>query len=464
MSKILVLGTGGTIASTPTENGLSATLTGEDILGYCNISKEEADITVENLFSIDSTLMQPEDWTIIAEAIAERAEYYDGMVITHGTDTLAYTASMLSYMLGPADMPVIITGSMKSVVEENTDAIVNMKDSITAASSGICGVYAVFNRKLIKGSRVSKIRSVQFDAFISVNYPLTGEFSDKGTKFNVQPDRKGSGIKLDTAFETSIAVIKLFPGMDPELVKAIYNAGFKGIVIESYGTGGIPYRGRDLLSAITEIASEIPVLLTTQVVYDGVDLHTYEVGQRALSSGAISACDMSKEAAITKLMWTLPHTGSGKSKRDDLHGPCGRDQHRPLTRRDKMTVCIAGHVGVGHVYSHAGFVQDDSQGFALASTLICSQMGLEACDRGNRSGFKRTFFQSKSFRRGKRQRNTCKGNNPLRRGTRKEDCRGESLLPPEMCHESIRKVIWPWHYRSTHCIRVRNCRSSTRQF
>ena len=308
MAKILILGTGGTIASTPTNNGLSATLKGEDILKYCNISKEEADITVENLFSIDSTLMQPEDWTKIAEAIAERAENYDGIVITHGTDTLAYTASMLSYTLGPVDRPVIITGSMKSVIEENTDAIVNMKDSITAASSGICGVYVVFNRKLIKGSRVSKIRSVQFDAFTSVNYPLIGEFSDNGIRFNVQPDRKASGIKLDTACETSIAVIKLFPGMDPELVKVIKNAGFKGIVIESYGTGGIPYRGRDLLAVITEIASEIPVLLTTQVVYDGVDLHTYEVGQRALSSGVISACDMSKEASITKLMWVLGHT------------------------------------------------------------------------------------------------------------------------------------------------------------
>jgi L-asparaginase len=308
MSKILVLGTGGTIASTPTENGLSATLSGEDILNYCDISEKDADITVENLFSIDSTLMQPEDWIKIAEAISERVKEYDGMIITHGTDTMAYTASMLSFMLGLVDKPVIITGSMKSVVEENTDATVNMRDSITAAGSGIQGVYGVFNRKLIKGSRISKLKSVQFDAFTSVNYPFVGEFTDKGISFSVKPEKNNSGIKLDTAFDTSIAVIKLFPGLNPELVKTLYNAGYKGIVIESYGTGGIPYRGRDLLAEITEIASEIPVLLTTQVVFDGVDLHTYEVGQRALSSGAISAYDMSKEASITKLMWVLGHT------------------------------------------------------------------------------------------------------------------------------------------------------------
>lgn len=309
MSRILILGTGGTIASTPTEKGLTATLTGEEILGYCGISEKEIDITVENLFSIGSSLIQPEDWQKIAEAVAQKAEGYDGIVITHGTDTMAYTASMLSFMLGPIDRPVVITGAMKSIIEEETDGIDNLKDAITAAASGIHGVYVAFNRKLIRGSRVSKIRSVEYDAFVSVNCPLVAEFDERGINFKGEQERSGSKIKLDTVFDNSVAVIKLFPGMDPKLVETVYKAGFRGIVIESFGTGGIPYRGRDLLSVITSIASDIPVVLATQVVFDGVHLETYEVGQRSLDSGAISACDMSKEAAITKLMWILGHTG-----------------------------------------------------------------------------------------------------------------------------------------------------------
>ncbi len=308
MPKILILGTGGTIASTPTDKGLSATLSGEDIVSYCDISKKDLEITVKNLFSIDSTLMQPEDWKAIAEAVAENLPDCDGMVITHGTDTMAYTTSMLSFMLGPLDKPVIVTGSMKSVIEDDTDAIVNMKDSITAASSDIDGVYAVFNRKLIRGSRVSKIRSVQYDAFVSVNCPLAGKISDEGILFDPDLEKTGSSVHLDTSFDPSIIVLKLFPGMDPDIVDTICNAGYKGLVIESFGSGGIPWRGRDLLEKITAVSSRIPVLLTTQVLYDGVDLHTYEVGQRALESGAISAYDMSKEASITKLMWVLGHT------------------------------------------------------------------------------------------------------------------------------------------------------------
>src|SRR6056297_1556053 len=213
MPKILILGTGGTIASTPTDKGLSATLSGEDIVSYCDISKKDLEITVKNLFSIDSTLMQPEDWKAIAEAVAENLPDCDGMVITHGTDTMAYTTSMLSFMLGPLDKPVIVTGSMKSVIEDDTDAIVNMKDSITAASSDIDGVYAVFNRKLIKGSRVSKIRSVEYDAFVSVNCRLVAEFDERGINFKGEQERSGSKIHLDTSFDPSIIVLKLFPGM-----------------------------------------------------------------------------------------------------------------------------------------------------------------------------------------------------------------------------------------------------------
>lgn len=319
MPKILILGTGGTIASVPTEHGLSASLSGEELLDYCDISPDVFDITVKNLFSVDSTLIQPEDCKAIAEAVAENIGNYDGIVITHGTDTLSYTSTMLSYMLGPINKPVVITGSMLPMPAEGTDAIMNMKDSITAAASDIEGVYAVINRKLILGSRVSKLRAAQFDAFESVNYPLVGKITDEGINLSFTPEKRGSSIKLDTSFDTSIAVLRVFPGFDPSLVDTVFDAGYRGIVLEAYGSGGIPYRGRNLVERISKIASKIPVLLTSQVFYDWYYPGTYEVHQRALDAGVIPIYDMAKEASITKLMWVLGHSRDLKIVKEMMH-------------------------------------------------------------------------------------------------------------------------------------------------
>lgn len=222
-------------------------------------------------------------------------------------------------MLGPVNKPVIITGSMKSIIEEGTDAIVNIMDSITAATSDIEGVYVVFNRKLIQGSRASKIRSVQFDAFVSINYPLAGQITDDGIDFNFTPEKRGASLKLDTSFDDSIAVLRIFHGINPTLVDSVFDAGYRGIVIESFGSGGIPYRGRNLLERVTEIASKILVLLTSQVLYDGVNLQTYEVAQRTLEAVAISSCDMTKEASINKLMWVLGHTRELESVKEMMY-------------------------------------------------------------------------------------------------------------------------------------------------
>lgn len=319
MKKILLISTGGTIASTMTEKGLSSTLSGDEIVRLAGINTDTLELTVRNLFTIDSTLIQPEDWVSIADAIAESNEDYDGFIITHGTDTMAYTASMLSYMLGPIDKPVIITGSMKTVQETETDAIDNLQDSFTAVREDIGGVYVVFNHTLINGSRVSKLKSLQYDAFVSVNTPVVANINDGHVSYQVDLSGNKSGLKLNTSFDSQIVVLKFFPGLDPDVITNMYEAGYRGVVLESYGTGGMPYRRRDISAKVEAVAGKIPILLTTQVVHDGVHLNAYEVGQRALEIGVISACDMSKEASITKLIWALGQTGNPEEVKEIMY-------------------------------------------------------------------------------------------------------------------------------------------------
>lgn len=319
MKRILLISTGGTIASTITERGLSSTLSGDEIVRIAGINTDTLALTVSNLFSIDSTLIQPEDWVSIAEAIAESNEDYDGFIITHGTDTMAYTASMLSYMLGPIDKPVIITGSMKTAQETETDAIDNLQDSFTAVRENIGGVYVVFNHKLIKGSRVSKLKSLQYDAFVSVNAPVVADINDWEVTYQVNPVGNRSGVELNTKFDSKMVVLKFFPGLDPDVITNMYDAGYRGIVLESYGTGGMPYRRRDISATVEELAGKLPILLTTQVVHDGVHLKTYEVGQRALETGVISAHDMAKEASITKLIWALGQTADPEEVKEIMY-------------------------------------------------------------------------------------------------------------------------------------------------
>jgi len=309
--KILIIGTGGTISSVDSGEGLSSALPVEEILNFCGgeLSDLEYEADVINLLNIDSTLIQPEDWVKIAEEIGKKFSLYDGFIILHGTDTLAYTASMLSFMLRKPTKPVVLTGSMRPAPIANSDAIPNVADSVRFAVNGCPGVYVVFNHKVIRASRASKVASEDIDAFVSVNEPPVALVTSKSINyrrdFNVNMEGPFS---VDARMDNHVFVLKIFPGLEPVIVESLIERNISGLILESFGTGGLPYRGRNLLDIISRAAAQIPVVLTSQVLYNGVNLHTYEVGIRALKAGVISAEDMSKEAAITKLMWVLGHT------------------------------------------------------------------------------------------------------------------------------------------------------------
>ena len=314
--RLLVIGTGGTIASARTERGYKAQLGIDEILERAGIKRHNG-LTIDcwDLLNIDSTLIQPEDWIKIGEAIYESLGDYDGIVITHGTDTLAYTSSALSFILRNPPVPVVLTGSMLPITEPDSDAPGNLRTAIKFAMEGTPGIYVAFRNKIMLGTRVSKVHSLGLNAFQSVNYPDIAYLRGDKIVFRHRLEPPSSETLFDPALDPDVAYIRLTPGLSPETFLAIERT-VDGIVLEGYGAGGIPYRGRDLLGAVSKVASKKPVVMTTQALYGGVDLTRYEVGRRALEAGVIPAGDMTKEATLTKLMWALGHTKNVEDVRE----------------------------------------------------------------------------------------------------------------------------------------------------
>ena len=306
--KLLVIGTGGTIASAKTERGYKAQLRIEEILEKAGIKRRNGlIIDCWDLLNVDSTLIQPEDWIKIGNAVYESLPDYDGIVITHGTDTLAYTSSALSFILQNPNIPIVLTGSMLPITEPDSDAPGNLKTAIKFAMEGTPGIYVAFRNKIMLGTRVSKVHSLGLNAFQSINYPDIAYLKGDKIVFRHRIHPSSSELLFDPTLDPEVVYVRLTPGLSPDVFLALEQT-VNGIVLEGYGAGGIPYRGRDLLRAVSKVAARKPVVMTTQAIYGGVDLTRYEVGRKALEAGVIPAGDMTKEATLTKLMWALGHT------------------------------------------------------------------------------------------------------------------------------------------------------------
>ena len=300
--------TGGTIACRETEEGLSPALTPEQLLSYIPSVKTVCEVDTLQVCHLDSTNVTPAHWRIMVEAIRDNYAAYDGFVICHGTDTLAYTAAALSYMIQDADKPIVITGAQKPIDTDTTDARTNLLDSfIYAADDGSRNVSIVFGGKVIVGTRARKERTKSFDAFSSLNYPFTAVIQD-GMLVRYLEERPTEGqVRFYTEMGTSICTLKLIPGMNPDILSYLF-ANYDGIVIESFGVGGIPetltaafYREMEKWAGRGKY-----VVMTTQIAEEGSHMTVYEVGKKVKRDfRLIESYDMTFEATITKLMWIM---------------------------------------------------------------------------------------------------------------------------------------------------------------
>lgn len=321
--KIAFLATGGTIASVPGPEGMRPAFTEGEMLNLVPELSDLADIKGNLIMNIDSSNMKPTDWPMIAKKTAEALEECDGVVISHGTDTLAYTAAALTYMLTYLKKPVVITGSQKSIGEPDNDARKNLIDSVRVATTDKAGVFVVFGGEVIFGDRSTKMKTKSFDAFASVNIPSVGSIQDDEIKWKEDvlthererlkklwaknknsPENCKENVVLDLDIDPQVLLVKLYPGISPEILLLAKTNDYHAVLIEGFGMGGVPFREPgNLVPAIEElIASGITVAITTQVPYEGVDLPRYEVGKKALDVGALSAEDLTREAALVRLM------------------------------------------------------------------------------------------------------------------------------------------------------------------
>lgn len=325
MKKILLISTGGTISSVPSSAGLVPSDT--HALLKQSLEDRESTIDSKTIMVLDSSNIQPEEWKIIATEIFESMKTYDGIIIAHGTDTMAYTASMISFMVQRPNIPIVFTGSQLPLNHPLTDALENLKTAIAMAKSNVPGVFLAFDRKIMFGSRAVKVRTSSFSAFESINMRPVGQISASGLK--IQKEMVNYHLdepKLITNIDTNVFLIKLTPTTTPSIIPILIDSGIKGIVIEAYGAGGISYIRRDFVSEIKKaIDKNIPIVVTSQCLYERSNFNIYEVGTKVLKSGAIEAFDMTTEAVVTKLMYALGQTNNLDEIRNIFYTPVANE-------------------------------------------------------------------------------------------------------------------------------------------
>lgn len=275
---------------------------------------------------IDSSDMQPAHWTAMAEIISSNYEEYQGFVILHGSDTLAYTASALSFMLNGLKKPVILTGSQLPIGRIRTDARENLITAVEFATQTMHGepviqeVAVCFEDMLYRGNRTKKFSTEAFEAFISPNYPVLAEAGvNLNFHFNELYRSSEETFAVVDGFDNRVAVLTLFPGISENLVTSVLqNENLRGVVLLTFGSGNAP-RLNWLLKAIGDAVSNgLVIINNTQCAKGTVEQGKYETSVGLLNTGVISCGDMTLEATLTKLMFLLGQSGDANWIKDKM--------------------------------------------------------------------------------------------------------------------------------------------------
>lgn len=351
MKKILMIGTGGTIASEMTEAGLAPGMEGADFLRYVPAVEKLCQVDPLQVCNIDSTDMTPDRWLDIARAVEAGYDHYDGFVLCHGTDTLAYTAAALSYLIQGSPKPIVLTGSQQPMGNPFTDAKINLYQSLVyAVSDRSRDVSIVFGGYAIAGTRARKQRTMSFNAFNSINYPVLAYLrQDKiicsgSAAVSAGPaecDCVGDGAAREadgaldeprfyTELNSRVCALKLTPGLTPDIFRLL-KPDYDAVILETFGMGGVPERGADGASyheAIFDwVDSGRTVVMTTQVPEEGLDLGVYEVGRAyAEHPGILKGGDLTTEALVAKTMWALGQTRDADELQRLFYRPINHDR------------------------------------------------------------------------------------------------------------------------------------------
>ena len=332
MRRILVIATGGTIASLPDETGfggLAPALTGDELVSRVPQVEELCDIDVVQPMNIDSTNMRPKGWLAIAREIERAYGDYDGFVVLHGTDTMAYTAAALSYLVQGSPKPIVLTGSQQPMSAPFTDAKLNLYQSLLwACDDQARDVHVVFDGKVIVGTRAHKQRTMSYNAFTSVNWPLAaiirgGRVVREGTGA-VSPSAESVHPLFSHRLDEHVVVLKLTPGLRPSVFRSL-STSCTAVILETFGIGGIPEGFEQTL--FSWVDSGHTLVMTTQVPEEGLDLGVYEVGRTyAERPGILLGGDMTVEALVAKTMWACGMGHSRKVRERLFYQPINHDR------------------------------------------------------------------------------------------------------------------------------------------
>ena len=321
-SKVFILYTGGTFGMQESEDKGLVPTDWDQILSHMPAVKQNGyfshfknvDFTFDTLETIvDSSDIGPDTWKQIAAKIADNYEDHSGFIIIHGTDTLAYTASALSFILEDLDKPVILTGSQLPVFHPRTDAITNLSNAIYIAAYESFGLNCIaevcicFNDDLLRGNRSSKTSTLDLEGFQSPNHPNLGHLEqDISIDTALINKAKGNGLKVKDQFSDKVVNVTVFPGYNPAVLIMMVEEGLlEGIVLKTFGSGNVSNKGewQKLVQACVE--HNVLILATTQCLHGSIKLGKYKASHQLISPNILSGFDITSEAALTKLMWVI---------------------------------------------------------------------------------------------------------------------------------------------------------------